>query len=175
GLGQESLARLAQLEATAPPPTQPFMLPPPDQAADLLARLDVSPEDIAVIAQTMPSPEANPAEWWLLERCYNELISDIGGFDELPPWAALPAARSPLSRLLYVYVFLAATPMIRRWHRARGIADEISWATLADVGMWVRNYRLIHGQTGFDNPFWLSYHYRGGIYRLGRLQFGRWR
>jgi len=174
-LGQDVLARLGQLEATAPPPGQPFELPPPDQAADLLAQLQVAPEDIAPIIESMPSPQANPAEWWLLERCYNELIGDMGGFDQIPPWPAVPKERGPLCRLLYLYVFLAATPIVRRWHAARGIADDISWATLADLGTCVRNYRMAHGQTGFDQLFWLTYHYRGGIYRLGRLQFGRWR
>ncbi|HEX9439088.1 MAG TPA: acyltransferase domain-containing protein, partial [Roseiflexaceae bacterium] len=69
-LGQEALARLTQLEAAGPPPSQPVALPPIDQAADLLAQLNVPPEDIAPIVEYMPSPEANPAEWWLLERCY---------------------------------------------------------------------------------------------------------
>jgi GNAT domain-containint protein/N-acyltransferase family protein len=174
GLGQEALVRMAQLGA-AGPPSQPLELPPIDQAAALLAQLHVPPEDSATIVEHMPSAEANPAEWWLLERCYNELVSDIGGFEEMPPWPALPAERGPLARVLYVYVFLAATPIIRRWHAARGIADEISWATLADLGTWVRRYRKTHGQTGFDQQFWLTYHYRGGIYRLGRLQFGKWR
>src|SRR6266545_1175714 len=94
GLGQDVLARLGQLEATAPPPGQPFELPPPDQAADLLAQLQVAPEDIAPIIESMPSPQANPAEWWLLERCYNELIGDMGGFDQIPPWPALPKERA---------------------------------------------------------------------------------
>jgi hypothetical protein len=38
GLGQGNFARLGQLEA-APQPGQPFTLPPPGQAADLLAQL----------------------------------------------------------------------------------------------------------------------------------------
>jgi GNAT-like C-terminal domain/N-acyltransferase N-terminal domain len=172
-LGQAALTRLAQLDAVGPP-SQPIELPGPDQAADLLAQLNVPPEDIPPIIKNMPSPGMNPPEWWLLERCYNELVSDIGGFDEMPPWPALPAERGPLARLLYLYVFLAATPLIRRWHTARGISDAVSWATLADLGHTVRNYRLAHGYTGFDAHFWLTYHFRGGIYRLGRLQFGRW-
>jgi hypothetical protein len=175
GLGQEALARLTQLETAGPPPSQPVALPPTDHAADLIAQLSVPPEDIAPIIEYMPSPEANPAEWWLLERCYTELVREMGEFDELPPWPALPAVCGPLARLLYLYVFLAATPIVRRWHMARGIADTIAWATLGDLGNAVRTYRKTQGQTGFDQHVWLTYHFRGGIYRLGRLQFARWR
>src|SRR5262245_31180290 len=105
GLGPEARARLAQLEA-AGPPRQPVALPLIDEAADLLARLNVPPEDVAPIIEAMPGPEAHPAEWWLFERCYNELVRDMGGFDEMPPWPVLPAQRGPLERLLYLYVFL---------------------------------------------------------------------
>jgi hypothetical protein len=174
GLGPQTFARLAQLEAVKLPRSEPFVLPI-DQAAQLLSQLQVPPEDIAPIIAAMPTPQTHPAEWWLLERCYAELVSDLGGFDEMLPWPALPAERGLLARLLYVYVFLAAAPSIRRWHQAHGIADDISWATLADLGTWVRNYRTAHGQTGFEEPGWLTYHFRGGIYRLSRLQFGKWR
>jgi hypothetical protein len=174
GLGQAALPRIEQLAAVGPP-SHPVGLLAPDQAAELLAQLSVPPEDIRPIIENMPSPIANPLEWWLLERCYNELVRGIGGFDERPPWPALPEERGRLGRLLYLYVFLAATPLIRRWHAARGISDDVSWATLADLGHAVRNYRRAHGYTGFDAHFWLTYHFSGGIYRLGRLQFGRWR
>jgi hypothetical protein len=73
GLGQGDFARLGQLEA-APQPGQPFELPPPDQAADLLAQLQVAPEDIAPIIESMPSPQANPAEWWLLDEQLAEYL-----------------------------------------------------------------------------------------------------
>jgi hypothetical protein len=104
-LGPQAYERLAQLEAVRLPPPYPFVLPIAD-AAQLLTQLHVPPEDIPPIIASMPAPETHPAEWWLLERCYAELISNIGSFDE-------------------------------------------------------------YG--------WLTYHFRGGIYRLGRLQFGRWR
>jgi hypothetical protein len=173
-LGPQAYERLAQLEAVRLPPPYPFVLPIAD-AAQLLTQLHVPPEDIPPIIASMPAPETHPAEWWLLERCYAELISNIGSFDDKPVWPVLPAERGLLSRVLYLYVFLAATPIIRRWHEHLGIAEDISWATLADLGLWVRNYRIVHGQTGFDEYGWLTYHFRGGIYRLGRLQFGRWR
>jgi hypothetical protein len=174
GLDQAAVARLAQLEAVGPP-SQPFALPSPERVAAVLAQLSVPAKDIAPIVEHMPSAEAHPAEWWLLERCYNELTLDMGGFEDTPAWPALPPERGPLSRLLYLYVFLAATPIVRNWHAARGISDAISWATLSDLGNSVGSYRATHGQIGFDNYGWLTYHYRGGIYRLGRLQFGKCR
>jgi hypothetical protein len=74
-----------------------------------------------------------------------------------------------------VYVFLATLPTIRQWHRERGIADDLSWTTLADLGEHIGIYRRIYGTAGFDVPEWMILHFRGALYRLGRLQYELWR
>lgn len=72
-----------------------------------------------------------------------------------------------------MYVFLAALPAVREWHTARGIPDDVSWVTLADLGRHTAIYRRMNGRPGFDEQRWLSLHFRGAIYELGRLQFER--
>lgn len=73
-----------------------------------------------------------------------------------------------LSALLIV----ALAPHARAYHRARGITPAVSRMTLADLGrqLTVNRWR---GGGGLRNPAWLTLHFRGELYQLGRLQFQR--
>ncbi len=172
GLGEEHRPWLADLAALGPPPGG-ARLPPAADVAALLARLAVPPEDARVILAHRPSPATAPAAWWLLERCAHLLARRRGGMERLAPWPALPPALGPAGRCFYVSVFLAALPGVRAYHRARGIPDAVSWATLADLGRHVALHRRTHGAVGLDTQTWLTLHFRGALYDLGRLQFER--
>jgi len=175
-LSEDFIPWLDELE-TIGPPTPPVSLPAAHEVSDLLTHLHVSPEDAAEIIEAWPEPDQAPEVWWLLQRCYQQLVTQMG--DPYPSprrhWPLLPSHLGATGRLFYIYVFLAAFPAIRRWHQQHGIAEEVSWATLADLGENVAIYRRMFGVTGLDVPFWLALHFRGVIYRLGRLQFERWR
>jgi hypothetical protein len=72
-----------------------------------------------------------------------------------------------------IYVLLSALPDVLEWHARRGIPPEVSWATLKDLGRQVGIYRRFHGRSGFDEFDWVSRHFRGLVFQLGRLQFER--
>jgi GNAT-like C-terminal domain/N-acyltransferase N-terminal domain len=67
--------------------------------------------------------------------------------------------------------FLRTLPDIRRYHAGLGVPDEISWASLADIGRQVWLHRRTHGEFGFETRWWLIPHWSGVLYQLGRLQF----
>jgi hypothetical protein len=67
--------------------------------------------------------------------------------------------------------FLQTLPDIRRYHAERGIGDEISWATLADLGRQLNVHRRTNGDFGLETHWWMTIHWVGAIYALGRLQF----
>ena len=162
----DSLARVAAID---PVPGE-FVLPSPDEARDLLQSLGVAADAVDEAVGAMPSPYVDPEVWWLLERLYRELITrdDRGG----PLWWPYPVpGDDPLSRYFQLYVFLAALPHARRVHIDRGVPDDVSWATLADVALSVEWFRRRNGKPGFNSAFWMCQHFRGGIFLLGRLQF----
>jgi hypothetical protein len=100
------------------------------------------------------------------------LVKDMGGFEPLD----LPgpvAESTPSGRYFFVYVYLAALADVRRFHKGRGIPDDISWATLSDLGRNLERDRLLLGDGGLRTSSWLTLHFRGAIYQLGRLQFNR--
>jgi hypothetical protein len=114
--------------------------------------LGVPPEDIGLVL-TAPVGEEVAA------RC-RELLESTA-----------PVAWPNVDGYFYVHVFLAALPAVRAQHAALGIPDHISRATLADLGNKMAIFRRTHGVGGLDRQSWLSRHFRGTLYRLGRLQF----
>ncbi|MCQ9136564.1 acyltransferase domain-containing protein, partial [Streptomyces hilarionis] len=83
------------------------------------------------------------------------------------------APSTATARFFPLYVFVAALPHIRAHHRERDIPDEVSRHTLADVGRCVAWHRRWHGTGGLLIPEWLTLHFHGELYQLGRLQFQR--
>ena len=151
--------------------TREFRLPDRAYLSAIFERLAISDEDEQEILVAWPSPE--DFEVWLsLELAYRTLVDDLGGFAPLEiPGPAVGS--TPLGRYFFVYVYLAALADVRRFHKQRGVPDEISWATLADLGRNLRRDRLLLGDGGLRTSGWLTLHFRGALYQLGRLQFNR--
>jgi len=152
--------------------TRGFRLPERTYLPAIFERLAIDERDREELLAAWPSPETDPANWRALERAYATLVNDLGGVEllELPG----PATdRTPLGRYFFVYVYLAALADVRRFHTQRRIPDDISWATLADLGRNLKRDRLLLGDGGLRTSGWLTLHFRGSIYQLGRLQFTR--
>ena len=149
------------------------MLPDADGLAEVLLDLAVPHEDINELVRMGRRVMDDPELLRLLESSVQELVQGMGEVGAAVDLLELDWASGPLQRCFPVYVFVAALPHTRAYHRERGIAAEISRRTLADLGRNVAVYRRRHGTTGVQAPFWLTHHFRGELYQLGRLQFER--
>lgn len=155
-------------------PGAPVTLPAGDDA--LFERLGLTAKDATALGEGWPSP-AWPAELrWLLERVVAHLRRDLGGYGLVEPGPPLARDGSPARRYFAVYALLGLLEDVRRYHAARGVPEEISWATLADLGRNLVVDRRTSGERWEVIRRWLTLHFRGGVYELGRLQFqrGRW-
>jgi hypothetical protein len=164
----DEIHRLRALDA--PGEHRPFELPPPDEAAEILRNLDVPPAAAAEVVAAMPSRQRDPEAWWILERCYWAVV----GRDETrrPPWPAPWVTDEAFTRYFHLYVFIAAVRDVLAMHAARGIPEDITWATLGDVGLQVAHHHARHdGVYGFDGAFWMFNHFRGDLFQIGRLQY----
>jgi hypothetical protein len=155
---------MAELAALDPQPA-----PLPDQAdlPDIFTHLNISAEDQSELLALRPQAE-RPEAQWLIERCRHLLATGMGRTEPLSRWPELPGA---FGRHAYAYVYLATLGDVRRYHAERGIPDDVSWETLADLGRHMMIYRKIRGVGGLHARPWLTRHFRGTIYSLGRLQF----
>jgi hypothetical protein len=146
------------------PPVGPVELPVDDDVRALLGRLGVPGAAFDEILAARPVP-GSPA-WVRLEAMHRELVTQAKPLC----WAPVPAEASPVERWLALWSFVATMPHALALDAARGVPEEVTWRTLGDLGNHVASRLAIEGRPGFD-PFWFSYHLRGRIYRLGRLQF----
>jgi hypothetical protein len=149
------------------------VLPTPDDLPTLLLKLAVSHEDIDPLIAHLPDRDS--PSWRELERCTRLLVRGLGQIAGPPVRPELPAGSDIPPAYFPVYVFLASYPHITAFHQDRGISDEISGHTLADLGRVLANHRYRHGEGGLDAELtsWLTLHFSGQIYQLGRLQFQR--
>lgn len=165
----EETPRLTAL-ADGLPPSSPLRVPSGEELRDLLSRLDVPPHAAHEIEEHLPDPDTNPEAWWLLERLYLQL-TERDGSAIAPPWPAPQVTDDPFTHYFHLYVFLAGAATTLRAHSARGIPVDVSWSTLEDTGLQVAHYQTRNGRPGFDGAFWLWPHFRGEVFRLGRLQY----
>ncbi|WP_405538240.1 acyltransferase domain-containing protein [Streptomyces sp. NBC_00075] len=167
------------------------MLPDADDLPETLLDLAVPHEDInELIALRRPLTHDSGA-MRLLEECVEGLVRDMGEIGGAAPWpgeriagqlggqsdkgADGRASGEPgaLERYFSVYVFLAALPYVRAHHHALGVPPEVSRRTLADLGRNMAVYRRRYGRGGMQAPWWISLHFHGELFQLGRLQFQR--
>ena len=151
-------------------------LPAKADAPAILERLAVRPADAAEIMAGWP--DADSALWtpelrWLLDRSIALVRADLGGYGWLPPGPELPRERGLAWRHLYVYAYLALVDAVRGYHRDHGIAEAVSWASLADLGRNLDVDRRMNREGWPVMQSWLTLHARGAVYELGRLQHQR--
>jgi hypothetical protein len=139
-------------------------LPSPEELPAILLSLAVPHDDINAIVASRPTPE----RWPLLARCVEALVRALGTVGKPPPFPAVTA-----DTYFYVYVFVAALPHVTAYHRERGIPVEVTRLTLADLGRALARHRWQTGLAGLDLQYWLTSHFTGRLYQLGRLQFER--
>jgi len=166
GLGAEHASWLRMLEAAGPPPSGM-----PSVSPDALDLAGIDPLDRADVLAALPNSQTPPEWLWLLERAYDAVRTDIGHAEGMRLMPSLPTGLGVRARCFWIAVFVSAVDDIRRWHRSHGVPDEISRETIADLGRHVRLYRQRNGVTGLDTHWWISLHFRGGLFALGRLQF----
>ncbi|MBC9724644.1 acyltransferase domain-containing protein [Streptomyces sp. TRM68367] len=155
------------------------MVPDADRLAETLVDLGVPHEDINALVRMGRRVRDDPELLRFLEHSVEELVRDMGeirGSIDLPE---LDWASGALQRFFPLYVLVAALPAVRAHHRERGILPEVTRRTLADAGRNVAAHRRRYGTGGMLHPRWLTLHFHGELYQLGRLQFqrgriGRW-
>ncbi len=153
------------------PPASPLVPPPEEETAGLLDRLEFAAEDARDALAARILPAEHPELWWLLERCHHAVVRGLQA--EAPRWTILrlPDELGEQGRFFQLHALLPAVDTLRAWHARRGIPDHVSWATLLDLGRGVAIHRATYGVGGLDKAFWLTHHFHGELYELGRLQF----
>ncbi|GLX97689.1 acyltransferase domain-containing protein [Herbidospora sp. NBRC 101105] len=172
GVPAEEVERVHRLAGDLPS----VPLPAKADVPELLDRLAVRPDDAAEIMEGWPDPGSpfwTPELRWLLDRSIALVRADLGGHGWLPPGPELARDRGPAWRHLYVYAYLALVDVAVGFHRDHGVAGDLTWLSLADLGRNLAIDRRMNREGWPVMQSWLTLHVRGAIYELGRLQFHR--
>jgi hypothetical protein len=157
-------------QACYPQPVPGFLTP-----AGLNANADwagLSTELRSVFLGALPGLTCDERLCRLLWHLYRRLFFAPGMLQEnLAAWPLLPASAMPQADLFHAYAYLAGAEVYAARCAERGIPREVVRATLADFELWVREHRAKAGQWGLSNLRWLSNHFSGNLFQLGRLQF----
>lgn len=172
GGAEATRALVDQIDAAGLPGVE-ISLPPIDDVPHILLDLAVPHEDINPLVAMMPTPERAAGMSWLVERCASLLVQDMGSLEERVRFPDLPESFGPTRRYFWVYVYLAALPHVRAYCLGRDIPENTIRHTLMDLGRKMALHRQRYGAGGFDLQGWLTLHFRGSIFDLGRLQFQR--
>ncbi|MFF7275855.1 acyltransferase domain-containing protein [Streptomyces griseorubiginosus] len=149
------------------------MLPDADELAEVLVELAVPHEDVGELVRIGRRVVDDPELRRFLEHSVDELVRGMGEIEEPVTLPELDWPAGALQRCFPVYVFVAALPHTRAYHRSRGIPADVSRRTLADLGRNMAIHRRRYGRAGVQSPRWLTRHFRGELYQLGRIQFER--
>lgn len=146
-------------------------IPDADTWRNWLEYVEIPAEDIEEVIATTPSHTSAPELYDVLQRGAASIVNAMGEIDSPARFAALADFNSPQYRFFYVQLLTACLPFVQEYHRSLGIPEDISRASLADLGRNVRVHRKREGIGGLGVMWWLMLHFRGVIYQLGRLQF----
>ena len=154
-------------------PSGPLSFLHPDYVREMGCRLKSATKITDALVAALELFERHP----LLQRwawhCHYWL--GCGGeetFQEVSSWLMVPETLGPGADLFYAIIFLSGIPNLLRMHQERKISEAVTWDTLSDLEIWIRDYRQKKGVWGFDRQGWLAHHFSGRLYRLGRLQYG---
>lgn len=126
--------------------------------------LDISPDDRAEALELLTEPPTASVD---LARSY--LTERLGSSNDSVPILGTPEA--PVTESDWLGAMMRFVPELLQWHGERNIPESVSQATLADFGRNMAINRRVHGRFGMDTYKWLTHHFAGRIYQLGRLQY----
>lgn len=166
-------AWIEHLDAIGDPPFD-VRLPTSDELPSVLLRLAIPHEDINDLAALLPSEERSPEIWWLLRRSSYSLVLEMGEIGRPTVFPQLPEyILGSLSRYFFVYVFVATLPDVLAYHQSHGITEKESWRTFAHLGRSMALNRQWYGIGGLGLASWLTWHFRGIVFEVGRLHYER--
>lgn len=130
------------------------------EPAGLLTLLGVQDADRDAVLALLDGPPSEGAQTAL-----GVLRARLGTF----PGGYAP--KSDVDEFGWLEAYARFTPELLAYWEGLGIPQDIVAATLADLGRHVDINRRVFGTFGFETFGWLSLHFAGSLFQLGRLQF----
>jgi hypothetical protein len=99
-----------------------------------------------------------------VERDRGRIDADLAIWEDLDEYG-------PSGRLLYYYLFALVGDGLREYHRAHGVPEDVSDATMSALARHGETHRLKFGTSGVDAGWWMLPILGGEILQVGSLKF----
>lgn len=147
------------------------------------------PDDVKAAFREARLGLAGQKEWALLIWCFWRMLDagtktaevalkTEGAHDEqdaqkLRNWPVISGSMLPNAAMAYAFVCLAGLPRLAKLHQKRGIDPAITYDTMADIVLWIRDFYQKTGAWGLDRKIipWVAGYLAGRLIKLGRLQY----
>lgn len=132
-------------------------------ASSALDLFDPTPADRADYERLLrdPGEDVDPDALARVRAALRASMADIP-----PVWPAVAG-----SEQTWLVAFAEECGALVDCHRERGVDEDVTAATLADVGRQLAITRTMLGRFGLENWWWILAHYTGTLFQLGRLQY----
>lgn len=80
--------------------------------------------------------------------------------------------KDPFFKLCLVFAYL---PKVWRQYEAKGIGEDVFFDTMDDIRIWIDDHRNRTGEYGLYELNWIMHHMKLNIFKLGRLQFQKFK
>ena len=145
------------------------------ELAGRLTLLGLRPEDVADALASAVALGRDAAALAEVDRLADALRGTVGRFPGEPdrdPFPGYDGEADPHGvGVLALWAVVVTTSDLVAFHRGRGVPDDVSAATVREVGQQVHVHRLTLGEFGVHTYGWLAHTWSGSLYWLGRLQF----
>jgi hypothetical protein len=153
----------------------------PDTAARLaavgesdLTRLGFRAEDRRDLLDVIERLSSDPDAAAEVDRLAHRLRAAVGDFSGSGgnPFEGRAAEDTGWGiGVLPMLALVATAEDVTDFHRSRGVEEQISIASLSDIGQQAWVHRRTYGDFGLHTYGWLRIAWSGALYWLGRLQF----
>ncbi|GAA1427833.1 acyltransferase domain-containing protein [Microlunatus lacustris] len=143
--------------------------------AQRLTRLGLRHDDLTDALGGAVAVRSSPAALAEVNRLADALRQTVGRFPGEPDHDAFPGYDGDSDPhgvgVQALWALVVTAPDLVAFHRSRGIPDDVSAATLGELGQQLHVHRLTFGRFGLHTYGWLAHTWSGSLYWLGRLQF----
>lgn len=113
-----------------------------------------------------------PEDLQMIEADYQRLAANVGRVERRwNPVEGAEVAHPVGTEFPLLVALVRVAPLVQAELVRRGVAEDVAWHSVADLGQQVHIHRLVHGRFGFADRGWVARNYSGSHLWLGRLQF----
>jgi hypothetical protein len=140
---------------------------------DRLTRLGFRADDRRDLRSAVERVLADPARLAVVDQLAERLRKAVGAFDsDVDVFGVSGADDDALGvGVLPTLALVATADDVADFHRRLGIDEEVSRASLSDLGQQAWVHRRTYGAFGMHTYGWMRIAWSGALYWLGRLQF----